>query len=167
LAVGFLRHPHGVRGEMLMDIHTDFPHRLTPGSEVFVGESHRPMILAGKRLHNEGLIVSFKDMNSREQAGALRNEWVYVRSSDRPPLPEGQYYFHQLVGLAVLDENAESLGQLTEILETGANHVYVVTREDGSELLVPAIPAVILEVNLDARLLRVRLPAGLVDGAAG
>jgi 16S rRNA processing protein RimM len=163
LAVGFLRHPHGVRGEMLMEIHTDFPHRLEPGTQVFVGDSHKPMVITGKRPHTEGLIMSFADLTSREEAAGLRNQWVYVPAADRPPLPEGQYYFHQLIGLSVMDEANVRLGRLNEIIETGANNVYVVVREDGSELLIPAIPAVILGINLDSRLIRVKLPPGLVE----
>lgn len=163
LAVGFLRHPHGVRGEILMEIHTDFPDRLKPGTQVYVGETHRPMVIAGQRLHHEGLIMSFRNLKTRDEIADFRNHWVYVRAADRPPLPEGQYYFHQLVGLNVQDENDAVLGELTEIIETGANLVYVITRNDGTELLIPAIPAVILEVRLDARLMRVKLPAGLVD----
>jgi 16S rRNA processing protein RimM len=163
LAVGFLRHAHGVRGEILMEIHTDFPDRLKPGTQVYVGETHRPMIIAAQRPHHEGLIMSFRNLNTREQAGNFRNHWVYVQAADRPPLPEGQYYFHQLIGLTVQDENGAALGELSEIIETGANLVYVVTRTDGSELLIPAIPAVILEVRLDSHLMRVKLPAGLVD----
>ncbi len=163
LAVGFLRHPHGVHGEMLMEIHTDFPHRLKPGTQVFVGEAHKPMVITGKRPHTDGLIMSFAELNTREEVSILRNQWVYVPAADRPPLPEGQYYFHQLIGLSVVDESDVRLGRLNEIIETGANNVYVVVGEDGSELLIPAIPAVILEINLNSRLIRVRLPPGLVE----
>jgi 16S rRNA processing protein RimM len=167
LAVGFLRHPHGVRGEMLMEIHTDFPHRLKPGTQVFVGEAHRPMILAGQRPHSEGLIVSFGNLKTREEVADLRNHWVYVPAGNRPPLPEGQFYFHQLIGLSVVDENEVRLGRLNEILETGANNVYVVIRADGSELLIPAIPSVILAIDLNSHRMRVKLPPGLVEAAAG
>jgi 16S rRNA processing protein RimM len=87
-----------------------------------------------------------------------------VSGADRPPLPEGEYYHHQLIGLAVQDERGLVLGVLTEILETGANDVYVVTAVGGNEILLPVIPGVVLDVDLPAKTMRVHLPAGLMDG---
>jgi len=163
LAIGHLRRPHGVHGEMVMEVLTDFPERIKKGIKVFVGETHDVMTLDGARFHNEGMIIKFLDVNTPEDAGRLRNLWVYVTSADRPPLPEGRYYFHELIGLQVVDEKNELIGGLTEIIETGANNVYVVTRPDGREVLLPAIPSVILEVEMSRRLMRVHLLDGLVD----
>ncbi|MBI2759365.1 MAG: 16S rRNA processing protein RimM [Chloroflexi bacterium] len=161
LAIGHLRRPHGVRGEIVMEVHTDFPERIKPGMKVFAGESHDAMVIDGARFHNEGLIIKFRGVETPEDAGRYRNLWVYVASADRPPLPEGQYYFHELIGLQVVDDRDELLGELTEIVETGANNVYVVTRADGSEILLPAIPSVILDVEMGRRLMRVHLLEGL------
>lgn len=161
LAVGHLRRPHGVHGEMVMEVHTDFPERIKSGMKVFVGESHDALVIGGARFHNEGLIIKFQGVETPEGVGRYRNLWVYVASADRPPLPEGQYYFHELIGLQVVDDKDESIGELTEIVETGANNVYVVTRADGSEILLPAIPSVILDVEMGRRLMRVHLLEGL------
>lgn len=163
LIIGHLRRPHGVRGEMVMEVHTDFPERIKKGAKVFVGESHQAMLIDSARFHNEGSIIKFHDVNSPEDAGRFRNLWVYVASADRPPLPKGQYYFHELIGLQVVDENNKTIGKLTEVMETGANNVYVVTRDDGSEVLLPAIPSVILDVEMGRRLMRVHLLDGLLD----
>ena len=163
LAIGHLRRPHGVHGEMVMEVHTDFPERIKTGMKVFVGESHEAMVIDAARFHNEGLIVKFQGVETPEDVGRYRNLWVYVASADRPPLPNGQYYFHELIGLQVVDEKDESIGVLTEIMETGANNVYVVTRADGSEVLLPAIPSVILDVEMGRRLMRVHLLDGLLD----
>ncbi len=163
LAIGHLRRPHGVYGEMVMEVHTDFPERIKSGMKVFVGESHDAMVIDGARFHNEGLIIKFQGVETPKGVGRYRNLWVYVASADRPPLPEGQYYFHELIGLQVADEKDESIGELTEIIETGANNVYVVTRPDGSEVLLPAIPSVILDVEMGRHLMRVHLLDGLLD----
>jgi 16S rRNA processing protein RimM len=161
LVVGFLRRAHGLRGEIIMDLHTDFPERLQSGRKLWVGEDHRPVDLAGARPHAKGMLVKFKGVESPEEAGMLRNQWVYVRASDVPRLPEGKLYQHELYGFDVVDEHGEPLGQLVEILETGANDVYIVRREDGTEILLPAIPSVILEINAPRRLMRVHVLEGL------
>jgi 16S rRNA processing protein RimM len=78
-----------------------------------------------------------------------------------PSLPEGKIYQHELFGFEVVDENDNALGELVEIIETGANDVYVVRNADGHEILLPAIPAVILELDPARRLMRVHLLEGL------
>jgi 16S rRNA processing protein RimM len=161
LAVGFLRRAHGVRGEMIMDLHTDFPERLQSGRTLFVGDKHKPMTLAGARPHAKGMLVKFKGIETPEDAGKLRNQWVYVRATDVPGLPEGKIYQHEIFGFKVVDENDNPLGELVEIIETGANNVYVVRDESGKEILLPAIPSVILELDSDRRLMRVHLLEGL------
>lgn len=163
LVVGFLQRAHGVHGEMIMDLHTDFPERLRSGRKLFVGEDHKGMTLAGTRPHAKGMLVKFKGMDTPEDAGKLRNQWVYVKAADVPPLPKGQIYQHELFGYQVLDENDQQLGELVEIIETGANNVYVVRNQAGKELLLPAIPSVILELDPARRLMRVHLLEGLVD----
>jgi 16S rRNA processing protein RimM len=162
LVVGFLRRPHGVQGEMLMDIHTDFPERLNPGLKVYVGSKYKPMVIASTRPIASGMLVRLRGMQTPEQAGLLRNHWVYVPAAERPPLPEGEYYHHQLIGLRVASDQGQELGTLTGILETGANDVYVVTDSTGKEILLPAIPAVILEVNLDDQYMKVHILEGLL-----
>jgi 16S rRNA processing protein RimM len=144
-----------------MDLHTDFPERLKSGRKLWVGQEHKPVELASARPHAKGMLVKFEGVESPEEAGQLRNQWVYVRASDVPSLPEGKLYQHELFGFDVVDENGERLGQLVEILETGANDVYVVRKEDGKEILLPAIPSVILELDAPRRLMRVHVLEGL------
>ena len=161
LVVGFLRRPHGVRGEIIMDVHTDFPERLQSGRKLFVGEEHKLMSLSGARPHAKGVLVKFNGIETPEAAGELRNQWVYVEAADVPSLPEGKLYQHELFGFQVVDENNVSLGELVEIIETGANDVYVVRDEAGKEILLPAIPSVILETDSTRRLMRVHVLEGL------
>jgi len=162
LVVGFLRRPHGVKGEMLMDVRTDFPERLKTGVTVFVGEHYQPMVIASRRAHAAGMLLRLRGVKSPEDAGQYRNTPVYVRAADRPALPEGEYYHHQLIGLNVITDDDRDLGSLVDILETGANDVYVVRAEDGNEVLLPAIPSVVLEVRLADRQMRVHLLDGLI-----
>jgi 16S rRNA processing protein RimM len=163
LAVGFLRRPHGVRGEIIMDLHTDFPERLRSGRDLFVGDEHKSLSLTGVRPHAKGMLVKFKGIETPEDAGQLRNQWVYVKSTDVPSLPDGKLYQHELFGFQVVDDNENPLGELVEIIETGANNVYVVRNESGKEILLPAIPSVILETDPVRRLMRVHLLEGLID----
>jgi 16S rRNA processing protein RimM len=160
LSVGFLRRPHGVVGEIIMDLHTDFPERMKIGRELFVGENHKSMTLASVRPHGKGLLVKFKDIDTPESAGLYRNQWVYVKTKD-VPLPEGQHYQHELVGLKVVDKDANPLGTLVEIIETGANDVYVVRDDTGKEILLPNIPSVILDMDIGRGFLKVHLLEGL------
>jgi len=161
LTVGFLRRPHGVNGEIILDLHTDFPERLKSGRKLFLGEEHKPMTLVSARPHAKGMLIKFKGVETPEDVGQFRNQWVYVKASDVPPLPEGQLYQHELFGFAVVDESDNLLGELVEILETGANDVYVVKDANGREILLPAIPSVILELDPARRLIRVHLLEGL------
>ena len=161
LVVGFLRRAHGLHGEIILDLHTDFPERFRSGRKLFIGEERKPMTLSGARPHAKGMLVQFKGIETPEAAGQLRNQWVYVKATDVPSLPEGKIYQHDLFGFEVVEENGTSLGTLAEIIETGANDVYVVRNESGKEILLPAIPSVILEIDPTRRLMRVHLLEGL------
>ncbi len=161
LTVGFIRRPHGVQGEMVMDLHTDFPERMKSGRKLLVGEEHQPLTLASARPHQAGLLVRFKGIDTPEQAGEFRNQWVYIKASEAPKLPEGRIYQHELLGFQVVDENGQLLGELVEILETGANNVYVVRDESGREILLPAIPEVVLATDTARRVMRVHVLEGL------
>ena len=161
LTVGFIRRPHGLQGEMVMDLHTDFPERMKNGRKLLVGDEHRSLTLSSVRPHQAGLLVRFKGIETPEQAGQFRNQWVYIKASDAPELPDGRIYQHELFGFQVVDENDQLLGELVEILETGANDVYIVRNESGRDLLLPAIPPVILGVDTSRRVMRVHVLEGL------
>lgn len=162
LVVGKLGRPHGVRGEILMQVITDFPERLQPGVTVFVGQQHQPELIRSRRIHGQGLLLTFDGYTTPETVGALRNALVYVPTSDRPPLPQGEYYHHQLLGLHVVNEDGRELGRVHEILSTAAHDIYVVRGESGPEILLPAIDEVILEIDPESGLLRVHLLPGLI-----
>lgn len=163
LAVGQLRRPHGIRGEIFMSVWTEFPERLQPGVMVYLGENHQPAHIRTVRAHRTGLLLAFQEYAQREVVGLLRNQVVMVRTDDRPPLEDGEVYIHQLLGLTVVeDESDRLLGTLVEILETGANDVYVVKDQGGGELLLPAIDPVIVGIDIPNRKMRVHLLPGLI-----
>jgi 16S rRNA processing protein RimM len=162
LAIGFLRRPHGVTGEVIMDLHTDFPDRIQPGRKVYIGGKYEVFTVDSVRAHGTALLVRLRGYDLPETAGRFRNQWMYVKSAEVPALPEGQYYKHELIGLTVLTGTGEKLGVLNEVLETGANDVYILKADDGKEILLPAIPDVILEIKMEERTMKVHLIDGLI-----
>jgi len=158
LAVGRLRRSHGIKGEMVMDVLTGFPERLRPGKEVYIGETHELASIKSIRGHGKALLVGLHGVNSPEETGRFRNALVFIKADDLPELPEGEYYHHELFGMVVKDEAGQALGELVNILETGANDVYVIRTAQGKEILLPAVEEVVLEVHPDQRLMIVRLP---------
>jgi 16S rRNA processing protein RimM len=163
LAVGRLRRPHGLKGEMQMDVLTDFPERLKKGLKVYVGPEYTLHTFRSIRPQPPMLLVAFEGLDSPEAIGDLRNRLVFVSVESLPPLEEGEYYHHELLGLTVVDEEGQVLGLLTDILETGANDVYIVQPESGPEILLPGTDEVILEIDLSARQMKVHLLPGLLN----
>lgn len=162
LVVGKLHRPFGLRGELLMGILTDFPERLRPGGMVYVGDDHIPLDIHAIHEHGRLLRMSFSGLTNPEEAGQYRNQFVYVRADDRPQLPQGEYYHHQIIGLHVVSDEGDILGILTNIIETGANDVYIVRTENDREILLPAIESVILDIDLERSEMRVRVLPGLI-----
>jgi 16S rRNA processing protein RimM len=167
LVVGQIGRPHGVRGEMRMRIFSDFPERLVRGTQVYVGEGYIPLQIHSSRWEGDAMLIAFDGYRNRTQAETLCNLWVYVRADERPPLEEGEYYHHQLIGLRAItddeDPALQMLGIITDILRTGANDVYVIQKED-KEVLLPALNETILEVNLARGEMRVHLLPRLLNG---
>lgn len=162
LVVGKLRRPHGLQGEMIMQVITDFPGRLRPGKIVFIGDEHFEHTIRSRRRYTNDLLIALEGYDTPEAAGTLRNQMVYVRSDMIPALPEGEYYHHQLLGLQVISDEGQALGQLVQILETGANDVYIVRPDRGAEILLPAIDSVVLQVDLVRGEMKVHLLPGLL-----
>jgi 16S rRNA processing protein RimM len=164
LVIGHLHRPHGVRGELLMGVMTDFPERIKAGVSVYLGEDHQPGTVASVRHHNKGMLIKFVEYPTIEDIQFIRNWPVFVRADDRPALPEGEFYYHQLIGLQVVTDTEVKLGVIADILETGANSVFIVRTESGDELLLPDIPEVVLQVDVEAKEMRVHVLPGLLPG---
>jgi 16S rRNA processing protein RimM len=166
LAVGKIRRPHGVHGDLIVELLTDFPERLVEGKVVYEGEKHRELKIRSKRTHQTGLIMGFDGIDTPEEAGQYRNQILYVPTRDVPQPAEGEYFFHQLLDLVVVEDSGVELGTLTEVFETGANDVYVVTDSTGREILLPAIQDVIISIDLEHQRMVVHLIPGLVPTTA-
>ncbi|MFQ5942819.1 MAG: ribosome maturation factor RimM [Anaerolineales bacterium] len=161
LAVGRVLRPHGVRGDLLIDPYSETIRSLEANSDVFIGSRETPYVVASARSHRRQLIVHIEGCEDRDAAESFRGSELFIPMQDAEPLPDGVYYRWQILGLAVRDDDGQNLGTVMDILETGANDVYVVQGEGRPELLLPAIESVILEVDLEAGQLMVRLPEGL------
>jgi 16S rRNA processing protein RimM len=157
---------HGVRGELKVEILTDDPHRFGRLDRVLVGlEDEEPVAwpLEGYRLHKGRALLKLANCDDRNAAETLRGYLIQIPSEEALPLEEGEYYEHQVIGLDVWTAAGERLGELIEILYTGANDVYVVRGQgQAREILIPAIEGVVLAVDLEAGRLVVELPDGLL-----
>jgi 16S rRNA processing protein RimM len=166
LIVGEVLGAHGLDGELKVELTTDDPHRFRWLDRVFVGpEDEEPVArpLKGYRLHKGRALIRLEGCNDRTTAEAFRGMLLQVPREEAIPLEEGEYFEHQILGLAVWTLDGEHLGQVTEIIYTGANDVYVVRSAgpDRREILIPAIADVVLRVDLEAGSLTVALPEGL------
>jgi len=161
LVIGKVRRPHGVSGDALVEIFTDFPERLQPDVMVYAGEDHLPLTICRRRTHNDGLLLAFENITTPEQVGRFRNQLLYIHRKSAQKLSKGEFFQYQLLNLTVEDDAGRSLGKITDVIETGANDVYEVTDEGGHEILLPAIAEVILNVDLDQKTMRVHLLPGL------
>ena len=163
LAVGKLHRAHGLKGEIRMSVWTDFPERLVPGARFYVGEDHQAIQVRSVRAHQRQMIIAFDGYDDREQVSLLRNQVVYVCRSELASLPEDEYYLHQLLGMRVVEADGDrDLGRIVEIVETGANDVYIVRTDSGEEHLIPGSEEVVVDIDFDQAVMRVHLLPGLL-----
>lgn len=146
---------------MKVEVLTDFPDRFASLQRVYVGDKIVPFTVEGFRLHKGRTLLKLSGCESPTGADKLRGQYVYVPIEEAVPLPEDEYYVHQIVGLTVWTKEGELLGQVSEVLFTGSNEVYIVQGE-GKEMLLPAIEDVVKEVDLERGRLIVELMEGLV-----
>jgi 16S rRNA processing protein RimM len=171
LLVGRVSRPHGVRGELRVEIVTDYPERLSehtyfylapPGSPAVV----RRFLVEKVRIREDVALLKLVGCDDRNAADGLRGLLVQIPIEDAVPLEEGEYYLYQLIGVHVETEDGEGLGQVVDVIETGANDVYVVRGPRG-EVLLPAIEDVVLGLDLESKRMMVRLLAGLLPEDQG
>ena len=162
IAVGRINSPWGLRGHVKVTPLTSNPARLQAGSVLHVrGEPRRVLDVVYPRGYP---CVRFEGCPDATAAEQLRGAMIEIDDADLPELAEGEYYVHDLVGLAVVSLEGEEIGRLVEVLPTGANDVYIVRRPGRRDVLIPAIRDVIREVDLEARRMRIEVLPGLLDG---
>lgn len=162
LVVGRILRPHGVRGELRMQIITDYPERLGTLETLYLGPEYVPCQVIGIRRHRDGLLLSLEGITDRDAAGRFRDMLAHVSIKDAVPLNDGEHYLFELLGLQVVTEGGRQLGTLDDVIETGANDVFVVNGPDG-EVLLPDIPQVVRQIDVPGGRIVVRLMDGLLD----
>ena len=163
--IGKIVNVHGLRGEIRVMPVTDDPSRfdLLDSVEVFQNSTSKTYSIERMRPHKALLVLKLKDIEDRTAAEALVGSVIKVPRSKALPLEDDEYYQKDLLDMSVLNENGEELGTLVQIIETGANDVYVVRPKSGKDLLIPAIKECILAVNVPESKMTVRLMKGLRD----
>ena len=159
VVVGQIVSLHGVSGALKTVVLSDVPERFNEGQILYVrGDAYT--IVSCTETSPYRVILKFQGIDSPETAQSLVGQQATIPESSVPSLPEGEYYHFQLLGLRVRTDEGEELGQIQEILKTGSNDVYVVSK-DSKELLIPALADVILDVHLKDGVMVVSLPDGL------
>ncbi|GIL09262.1 MAG: ribosome maturation factor RimM [Chloroflexota bacterium] len=167
LLLGEILRPHGVRGELRMRILTDFPERIPGLAAVYVGVGPaapdvKPYSVEHMRMHQAYGLLKLRGVDDRDQAELLRDLLVMVPLENAVPLEPGEFYLYQLIGLAVETADGTALGTLRDVIETGANDVYVVASPAHGEVLLPAIDEVIVRIDIAAGVMVVNLIEGLL-----
>jgi len=158
LETGKIVNTHGVRGEVKIQPWADSAEFLQGFEHLYIDGV--PVRLLGGRVHKQMLIAQLEGVTDVNAAIALKNKIVYIRRSDIE-LPAGHFFIQDILGLPVIDEAGGPIGTLKEILPRPGGDVYVIADQDGKERLVPDVPAFLLEKNLDAGFIRVRLIEGM------
>lgn len=163
--VGKIVGTHGYKGTMKVELLTDFPERFKQLKRIKVQAKSgvKDYVIESANMQSTLLLIKLQGIESKEEAQLFRGALLSVREDEAFPLPEGSYYHFQLIGLEVMDHSKGLLGKITDILETGANDVYVIDSPEYGEILLPAIKQVIKEVDLNEGIMRVELLEGLLD----
>ena len=160
-AIGRVERPWGLRGEIKVLPLTDFPERFDPEAQLYVRGEQRRVIRS--RWQKGRVYLTLSGVERVDAAEALRGELLEVPADDTPDFSDGEYYVDDIEGCEVATAAGDSLGTVREVLQPGANDVYVVARPGRRDLLVPALRDIVLEVDVEAKRITVDLPDGLDD----
>lgn len=162
--VGKIVNTHGIRGEVRVLATTDFINeRFAKGKILYLQRDNEPLELTieSARQHKGFVLVKFAGYDDINAVQGFRDHELMVSSNDQQDLEDGQYYYHQIIGLAVQTLDGHKLGTIKEILSPGANDVWVVERLEKKDLLLPVIDDVIKNVDLARGVVEVELMEGL------
>lgn len=165
MQVGIITSPHGVKGEVKVFPTTDDPKRFKKLKTVLMQskKGEQQLNIEGVKFFKNMVILKFEECNSMTEAEALRQCSLIITRDQAVPCGENENFIADLIDMSVITDEGEALGVLTDVLQTGANDVYVVEMKEGKEVLIPAIPSCILEVDLEANCMTVHLLEGLLD----
>ena len=164
LQVGIISSTHGVRGEVKVFPTTDDVNRFKKLKEVLLdtGKEQLSLKIEQVKFFKQFAILKFEGIDKIEDIEKYKGKSLYVTRENAVKLNRDEYYIADLIGLLVSDEDGKPLGTLTDVMETGANDVYVIEMEDGKELLLPAIKECILNVDIEAKTMKVHVLEGLL-----
>ena len=164
LRVGVISSTHGLKGEVKVFPTTDDPERFRKLKTVFLdtGKDYQLLTITGVRFFKNQVILKFKEFQDINEVERYRGRDLLIKREQAVPLGENETFIVDLIDLEVFDDTEQRLGILTDVLQTGANDVYVVETEEGKEILLPAIPSCILEVDLENGRMLVHVPEGLL-----
>lgn len=169
--VGRVVRPHGIRGEIKVEIHSDVAERFAPGSELLLvasspsAEGSRTVRIRTSRPVRGGLLIGFEGYDTRDQVEAIRGARLEVERSRVPEAPAGSYYHYELIGCHCFDERHGDLGQVADLVEDGGGYLLRVSRGDRN-LLIPFVAAFLEKVDVAGGRIDLRLPPGLVEACA-
>lgn len=164
--IGAVSVAHGVRGEVKVFPMTDDPARYKKLKQVIVQKKNgaeETLAVESARFFKNMVLLKWKGIDNRDDAERYRGSALFVPREDAVPLQENEYFIADLIGLSVFTEDGEALGELTDVLQTGANDVYEVTTEKKKKILIPAIRDCILQVDVEAGRMEVHLLPGLAE----
>lgn len=159
LCVGEIVNTHGVRGELKVVPLLDNSEDLLDYKHFFIdGKSYER---ASIRFHKNFALIKLKGIDDMNLAESFKGKFLELPREELKPLPDGRYYICDLIGLKVIDEVIGELGNITEVIETVSNDVYVVDYK-GKDLCIPILENVVQDVDLDSGIVKVTLPKGLI-----
>lgn len=162
LMVGVIANTHGVRGEVKVYPTTDDVNRFKKLKEIYMGEEKAPLHIQSVKFQKNMVILGFKEYTSLNEVEGLRNKELFVDRAHAVKLQKDEYFISDLIGLKVVTDEGADLGELTDVMTTGANDVYVVKTTDGKEVLLPAIKECVLKVDMNERVMSVHIMEGLL-----
>ena len=159
LIAGKLRKAHGLKGEMWIEVLTDFPELFNQNKSASIGDSYKKVYIKSFRLAGKLGLIQLDGYENPESLRAFNNAYLYFDYQSMPELKDEEYYHHELIGLEVRDINGEVVGEVTDILVTGANDVYAITPISGNkEILIPAIKSVIVKIDIESKMMIINPP---------
>lgn len=147
LKVGTILAPHGLNGEFKLRLQTNDPEHLLTLKRLYVGDETAPRTVLSSRLHQGNALLRLQGISSPETVDRLRGTSLSIRATDARPLAPDEYFLFQIIGLDVFTEAGDRLGKVTDLMETGANDVLVVTPDEGPDILLPSHPEVVLSLD--------------------
>ena len=167
LNVGKIVNTQGLKGEVRVISQTDFPElRYKKGTVLTLFQEKKAPIeltIQSHRKHKNFDIVTFENHSSINDVEKYRDGILKVSKEKLTDLPENEFYYHQIIGLTVVDEHNNELGKIKEILSPGANDVWVVQRPKKKDALIPYIESVVKSIDLENNVVHVEIPEGLID----